>query len=381
MKIIIAPDSFKGSIDSLTASRILSEAVRHIYPDAKILSYPLGDGGEGTLEILSKNGKCHKKQIECSDPLGRPITPETLFLEDGNAAYIESASICGLPLLTPQERNPFELTSFGLGTAIVKTLEHGVKRIYLGLGGTATVDGGIGMLSALGWRFIDENDNILKGKGKDLLKINRIHSPASPFDKQVEIIALCDVRNPLLGTQGAVNIFGPQKGLLKEDLPLAEKGMINFAEKTICHTQNNFIMKEGAGAAGGIGFALFSYLDATYRSGINFLMNKSGFSADIEGADLVITGEGCIDRQSLMGKVVGGILTKCLNKKIPVLAFGGKVKDREVLLKEGISGICPITPVNIPTDEAMKPEIAEYNLYTAALRFFNDPDKNFLGTS
>lgn len=374
-KIIVAPDSFKGSIDTETASRIISEAVRSVLPDARTVLLPMGDGGEGTMRVLAENFIGEIIRLKASDPLRRPVETEVLVFNNGKSAFLETASICGLPLLKPEERHPYLLSTFGVGEVIKQLLKRGITEIYVGLGGSATIDGGIGMLSALGWRFLDKDGNQLQGIGKDLSLIKEIRPPHEDLIREVSFVAVCDVRNPLLGEEGAINVFGLQKGLKKEDLKSADSAMKNYAEVTIGHLGLDKTKEIGAGAAGGLGFALLSYLNARYISGTDFILDQWRFDDVAKKADLVITGEGSIDRQSLMGKVAGGLLSRCLNLEVPIIAFAGRVKDIELLKQAGFNGIYPICGPEVCDSEAMRPEIASANLYDTVVEVLRQNKK------
>jgi len=305
MKIVLAPDSYKGSITAAQVCRIVKQVLEQELLHADIVSIPMADGGEGTVEAIVSANNGRKLSITTSGPLGLPI--ESFFgdihFDSEQCAVIEVASLFGLPMLTEDTRNPLNTTSRGLGEAIHTVLNKGYRKLFIGLGGSSTNDGGMGMLSALGAKFYDSNGKELLGIGRDLFDLYEID--LSGLDKRLlecTIIAGTDVTNPLLGLEGATQVYGPQKGAHPEMITRLEEAMGNYAnlleDVTLTHHQNN----SGAGAAGGIGFALMT-IGAQIQSGAQLVGMLSGLDKQIQGADIVLTGEGSSDAQTLYGKL------------------------------------------------------------------------------
>ena len=363
--MVVCPDSFKGSLSAEEASSVIAEALRRQYPEVETVILPLADGGEGTGEILARSEYPAKKEIIAFDPLMRAF--KTFYLSDktGRKAFIESAGVIGLPLLKPNERDVMKASSFGVGIVIKRAIEEGCKNITVSLGGSATSDGGMGMLSALGVKFYDKNGDILIGNGENLEVIDEIDiTDIDPRVKGARFRILTDVRNPLSGDRGAARIFAPQKGARPEEVEKLEEGLSNFVEK---NSRNNpksrdYARKEGAGAAGGLGFAFLCFLDAEPRRGIDFVLEHTGFKEKIRGADVIITGEGKIDCQSLMGKVVSGVLDSGRQEAIPVIALAGIVENEKALKDAGIKAIFPIADKSLTKEENLQKETACRNL-------------------
>lgn len=334
-KIVVCPDSFKGCLPAREVAFIIAEKLRELHPETEIVELPLADGGEGTLEILGENGYPVVREVETVDPLGRCFRANYNTDLSGKRAFIESARVIGLPLLSPSERNPLIATSRGLGEVIMDAVNLSCAEITVSLGGSATCDGGLGMLDAI------EGDL-----------------------SEVVFKIVCDVKNPLLGENGAVKVFAPQKGASIDDLPLLEKRMEDFVRATIerglCKVSDAW--REGAGAAGGLGFAFQTYLNAETISGIDFIMKLTDFDKQLKDADLIITGEGKLDRQSLMGKVVGGVLKSAGKRGLPVVAFGGIVEDKEQLLEAGLAEAYEISCPDLTLEENMKRDVVCENI-------------------
>ena len=341
MKIIICPDSFKGSLGAEEVTSVIAEEIKKNFMEyscdnVEIIELPLADGGEGTAGLLNFLYPI-KHKIRAHSASGELI--ETQFHSDvtGEKVFIESAEIIGLPLVALENRNPLNTSSFGLGEVISAAAKQGVKEIAVALGGSATCDGGMGMLESLG---------DLKSYGNLRFRV------------------ICDVENPLLGEKGAVMTYGLQKGAKETDLPILEERMKQFAETAIKkgYATTGDICKRGAGAAGGLGFTFFTYLKAEYYKGIDFILDQKGFDKIIRDADIIITGEGKIDRQSLMGKVVGGVLARSQQFNIPVIAIGGKIEDRDQLHKAGLINLHEIADPDLSLLENMKREVAIDNI-------------------
>lgn len=324
MNILLAPDKFKGSLDASNVCLAIEEALRESDRELDIKSIPMADGGEGTSNMLTEfsNGKIIGVQVH--DPFFRPIEAYYGLSGDGQTAFIEMSVASGLQLLTPEERNALIGTTYGTGELIVHALDRGVTSIILGVGGSGTNDGGMGMGEALGARFLDASGNALKPVGQNLaavrsLDLTNIH----PRTKNVSVTAICDVSNPFYGINGAAYIFGPQKGATPSDIEHLDKGLRNLARVVGDQTgiDLNF---PGAGAGGGLGGGAKIFFNIKFRSGIEFIINFIGLEELVKNSDLVITGEGKMDEQTLSGKVVKGVADLCLTHKKPLIVIVGK---------------------------------------------------------
>lgn len=346
MKLIFASDSFKGSLSSEKINEILTDCAKKTFENCHCVPFLIADGGEGTLEaVLSqKGGKV--VPVFAENPVGEKILSRYGVFDDAAIVCMSEAS--GLPLLKKEQRSARKTSTFGTGELIRHAVESGCKRIYITLGGSATNDGGTGALSALGFRFLDENGNAVKGTGEELCKIKSIDGSHALDFSNIQITLLCDVSNPLLGEKGATYTYGRQKGATDSDLQFLERGMENFARvaEEYCGKSLNVA---GGGAAGGIGGALYAFLRAEIRSGIQTVLDLCNFDEALQDADLVITGEGRVDFQSANGKVIDGILQRANKKKVPVLAIAGSLGEGANLLYEkGLAAAFAI--VNKPMD-------------------------------
>ncbi|WP_440454112.1 glycerate kinase [Psychrobacter sp. ASPA161_9] len=325
MKILIAPDSFKESLEALEVCRAIQSGLSQVFPDADYTLLPMADGGEGTSAVLSYVLGGRWKNAIVNDPLMRPINAKYLLLEN-ETAVIEIAQACGLHLLTSEERNPLITSSYGVGELIADALDEGVKRIIIGLGGSATNDAGLGMLTALGMIFYDDEGKPLAQGGSELANLKQIEgAKLHPKLRDTVFEVACDVTNPLCGSSGASAIYGPQKGASPEQVALLNKALNHFAMVSGQHGYQDYQNIAGAGAAGGLGFALTTFCAANLKSGFDTVAEAVSLEEHIASADLVITGEGKLDAQTLMGKVAGGIsqLAKASHK--PVIAICGSV--------------------------------------------------------
>lgn len=325
MKILIAPDSFKESLEALDVCHAIQSGFSQVFPDADYKLLPMADGGEGTSAVLSYVLGGRWKEVRVHDPLMRPITAKYLLLPDATAV-IEVAQACGLHLLTADERNPVIASSYGVGELIADALEEGAKRIIIGLGGSATNDAGLGMLMALGITFHDINDSLLTHGGGALASLHKLDNTslhAKISDTIFEVA--CDVTNPLCGLLGASAVFGPQKGACPEQVNILDEALSHFA--TICgqHGYEDCQHVAGAGAAGGLGYAMMTFFQAQLKSGFDTVAEVAHLSQHIAEADLVITGEGKLDAQTAMGKVAGGISQIAKASRTPVIAICGSV--------------------------------------------------------
>ena len=371
MKFVFAPDSFKGSISAKRVCELLAQvAIRH-YPNAELDSVPVADGGEGTVEALVLSAKGRMDRVKVTGPMGRPVEAAYGILRDGETAVLEMAQASGLPLVPINERNPLSATSFGTGEMIAHVLKEGYRRLLIGLGGSATNDGGMGMLSALGVRFYDREGNLLRGSGEELERVYDVdQSGLNASLRDARLIAMSDVTNTLLGENGATAIYGPQKGATRSMLDRLEAGMAHYAEimrKTIGADIAGF---DGAGAAGGMGAALAGVLKAKMRPGISTVLDIADFDRRISDASLVITGEGTLDGQSIrFGKVAAGVAKRCAARHVPVIAIvGGMSAGAEALYDLAESSI--MTTINGAMDIPCAMANAEALFLSAADRMF-----------
>ena len=324
MKLVFASDSFKGSLSSTRIAELLEQAAHETLPNATCIAFPIADGGEGTLDAVARTLPCKHVVFPAHDGLMRPLESRIL-IHDGTA-FIEAATTCGLTLLEDDERNPLATSSFGVGECIRFALDQGCETIAIGLGGSCTNDGGMGCLRALGIRFLDAEGSELPGCGADLEAVARLDERGlHPQTQNATITVLSDVDNPLLGPHGATHVFGRQKGADDAALEALESGMRHFADVIAAtHPEADF-STPGFGAAGGLGMALSMFLGARIRPGIDELLDLTSFDAALAGADLVVTGEGRLDRQSLHGKAVGGVASRAKRAGVPVAAICGTV--------------------------------------------------------
>ena len=329
MKILIAPDSFKESLEALDVCHAIQAGFSQVFPDADYKLLPMADGGEGTSAVLSYVLGGRWKEVRVHDPLMRPISAKYVLLPDATA-IIEIAQACGLHLLTVAERNPVIASSYGVGELIADALDEGVKRIIIALGGSATNDAGLGMLTALGMTFYDSDENILAQGGGSLSSLQRLEATsfhAGVLETVFEVA--CDVTNPLYGESGASVIFGPQKGASPQQVNDLDQALHHFAAICEQHGYQDYQKISGAGAAGGLGYALMSFCQAELKSGFDTVAKVTNLSQYIADADLVITGEGKLDAQSAMGKVAGGISQIAKASHTPVIAICGSVDSLE----------------------------------------------------
>lgn len=362
MNIVVAIDSFKGSMTSLEAGKKIKEGFLNVYPDGKAEICPMADGGEGTVEaiVLSNNGEF--VSCEVSDPLMRKI--KARYGISDKTAIIEMSEASGITLVSNEERNPLNTTTFGTGELIKDAIKKGCRNFVIGIGGSATNDGGTGMLSALGFQFLDEFDNEISKNGKGLKDIKTIKTENALKElKECTFTVACDVKNPLCGDNGCSRIYGPQKGATEEIIKDMDSWLKNYASLTKTVNKNADESYPGAGAAGGMGFAFLSYLNAELKSGIDIVIKETKLEEKVKNADIVITGEGRLDGQSIMGKTPIGVanIAKKYNKK--VLAFAGGINDDAKILNEnGIDAFFSILKKPCALDEAMKKENAENNI-------------------
>lgn len=371
-KVVIAMDSLKGSMTSLEAGTVIQEAIHMVQKETEVVVKPLADGGEGTTEALIEG--LHGERIEkiVTGPLKEPVMAVYGWIEESKTAIMEMASAAGIVLLKEEERNPWEATTYGVGELIKDAVLRGAKKIILGIGGSATNDGGIGMLQALGYEFLNQEGDPVGEGAKALSQIQIVQKKKDAISlEHCQIEVVCDVNNPLCGKNGATYIFGPQKGVKIEERETIDRAMSHFADVTESFLGVEQREIKGAGAAGGLGFALVAYLQATLRSGIDFVLEAVNLEEVLQGADLVVTGEGRLDYQTAMGKAPIGVAKLAKKHGIKVIAFAGSVtKDARICNEKGIDAYFPIIRGITTLEEATKKENAKENLKATAEQVF-----------
>lgn len=365
MEILAASDSFKGTLSSTDCARLLEREAASAFPGAHVTAVPMADGGEGTVSALVAACGGTLRCVRATDPLGRPIKASYGLLGKGRAV-IEVAAASGLPLLAPAERDPLRATSYGTGQLIADALDQGCTEITLALGGSATNDGGMGLLRALGARFLDENGRDLAGCGADLGRVAAVDvAGLDPRLSAVRFTAMCDVDNPLTGPAGASAVFGPQKGAGPGVVADLDAGMRRYAARVRAATGADVEQVPGAGAAGGIGAACLAFLGARLRSGIEVVLDLTGFDALLARADLVVTGEGRADGQTARGKVVSGVAAACGRRGVPCVAIVGGMEPGA----DDLPGLTAMVPTAADPAESLESVLAHAgDRYRAAAR-------------
>jgi len=352
-KILIAPDSFKGSLSAAQAAAIIAQEARLAFPQAEVIRLPLADGGEGLVDVVLSltGGKRHR--VKAHDPLMREIFADYVELPDGSAV-IEMAAAAGLPLLGVGERDVMHTTTYGVGELIFDAMQNGFNPIMVGLGGSATNDGGVGAARALGLQFWDANNQPVL-YAKDLEKTEKVIVTRQSFQiRKHPLVFLCDVRNPLSGSQGASHIYGPQKGATPEQIDVLDRGLEHLASIIQKQTKKDLRFEPGIGAAGGFALSFMGYFHANIRSGINYVLDLVEFDKELAETDLVISGEGRTDAQSIMGKVVSVLASRCKLANVPLVLLSGSVtSDAEPLRALGVTEMMTITPEGMALEVAM----------------------------
>ena len=363
MKTVIAIDSFKGSLTSIEAGNAVKKGILNILPDTEVIVKPLADGGEGTTEALVEGLGGEMIRINVHGPLETPATASYGMIPGTNTAIMEMASAAGITLVGKDKR-PLDATTYGVGEMIADAVRRGCRDFIIGIGGSATNDGGVGMLTALGYEFLDKDGQPAGISARALGNIASVRTDnVLPELRECRFQIACDVTNPLCGTNGATYIYGPQKGVTEKMKTGLDRSMANFAQVTRRCTGTDYTARKGAGAAGGLGFAFLSYLQAELRPGIRLVMDAVKMDEAIEGADLVFTGEGCLDHQSAMGKAVTGIAKLAKKHGATVIALAGAVTDgADECNQHGIDAFFPILRRITTLDEAMDPDTAKQNL-------------------
>ena len=341
MKVVVAPNTFKGSISATLAAKAITRGVHEAFPEAEVMEIPVADGGEGTVEALvtARNGTYQRVKVE--GPLGDPVLASYGLIDEGRTAVVELASASGYALLTPATRDPRRTSTYGFGQLLDAARKSGARSIIAGIGNSATNDGGAGMAQALGYRFLDDSGLELPRGGAPLLRLQHI-DPAglSPAWRSISVMVACDVTNPLTGPNGASFVYGPQKGADPETVKVLDRALGHLAEVIEKDLGKRVLDIPGGGAAGGTGAGLIAFLDAKLTSGAALVVETSGFDGALQGADLVITGEGRVDAQTAYGKAPGEVARRAEAAGVPVLLIAGSKADGwETLLKKGVTAV------------------------------------------
>lgn len=372
MNITIAIDSFKGSLSSMEAGQAVAEGIRRVMPSAGIRIRPLADGGEGTTEALTAGLGGELKSLTVTGPLGRPVTASYGLIRERKMAVLEMASAAGLTLISQEERNPLEATTYGIGEMIRDAIGEGCRHFLVGIGGSATNDGGTGMLSALGFQFLDSEGQPIPLGAKGLENLARISTEnARPELSQCSFHIACDVTNPLCGENGCSAVYGPQKGADPEMIRQMDQWMERYGDLAARTFPAADKEAPGAGAAGGLGFAFLTFLNGSLESGVGMVLKEINLKDDIRDADLVITGEGRLDAQTVMGKAPIGVAHLAKEYGKPVIAFSGAVtREAGLCNQHGIDAFFPIMRSVVSLQEALDPGEARINAADTAEQVF-----------
>lgn len=372
MKIVIAIDSFKGSLTSLEAGEAAKEGILRVYSDAEVIIRPVADGGEGTVTTLVQGLDGHMIDIEVTGPIGNPVHSQYGILNDNRTAVIEMAAAAGLPLIAEKDRNPMNTTTYGVGEIIADAIKRGCQDFIIGIGGSATNDGGTGMLQALGYEFYDSNSRPIQPGAKGLEYLTSIDDHnVLPELKNCKFNIACDVTNVLCGDSGCSAVFGPQKGATPDMIIQMDHWLSNYAR--ICRSKYSDADQyyPGTGAAGGLGYAFLTFMQANLTSGVDLVLSKTNLEDYVRNADIVVTGEGCLDEQTSMGKAPAGVALIAKKHNRPVIAFAGCVNPNAV--KSNSTGIDAFFPIlrNITTlDAALDKDTAYNNLAATSEQVF-----------
>lgn len=355
--ILIAVDSFKGSLTAAQVCAALAQGIKHVHPETQVQRLPLSDGGEGFLNVFQQTQPGELVPVTITGPLGQPVTAHYFVGFDG-VTVIEMAQAAGLMLVPEAERNPFRTTSYGLGQLIRHALERDLRNFIIGIGGSATVDGGAGMAQALGYRFFDESGAEIRDRlnGEFIGKCRELSADAvHPALAESRFQIACDVTNPLLGPEGAVYTYAEQKGAAEADLPVLEANLRRFSELLEKSFRREIAPVPGAGAAGGLGAGALAFLDATLMGGIELILDIVKIDEMLKNCDLVITGEGKIDRQSLQGKLISGVIRRARRCNIPVIGITGKLEiDSDSVQKLGLQHLFSLTEISKDERQALQ---------------------------
>ena len=372
MKVTIAIDSFKGSLSTFEAGDAIKEGVRRVYPDACVRICPLADGGEGTVDAIVAGAGGALRTVTVTGPLGKPVDARYGILPKSGTAVMEMSAAAGITLVSDKERNPLNTTTYGVGEMILDAIRQGCRKFIIGIGGSATNDGGIGMLAALGFEFLKADGTPVSLGGRGLGELARICiDKKEPLLDECEFCIACDVKNPLCGDNGCSAVYGPQKGATPEMVTTMNAWLASYAGLTKQVLPEADADIPGTGAAGGLGFAFLSYLGATLQSGVEIVMRETGLEDQVKDADVVVTGEGRLDGQSYMGKAPIGVASLAKKYGKPVLAFSGCVTPDAVLCNQhGIDAFFPILRTPCSLEDAMNCDNARRNLSDTAEQVF-----------
>ena len=371
MKVVIAIDSLKGSLASMEAGLAIKEGILKAKPDAKVIVKPLADGGEGTTDALIEGLHGEKISLTATGPMGDPVSCYYGYLPESKTAIIEMAQAAGITLVNGT-KDPMKATTYGVGEMILHAMGKGCRNFIIGIGGSATNDGGIGMLKALGFQFADAEGNDAGEGAKALGIVDAVLLENVVAElKECKFCVACDVKNPLCGSDGATYIYGPQKGVTDEMKESVDQAMRNYASVTAKATGTDYSKAPGAGAAGGMGFAFLSYLNATLTPGIELILDAVKLEEELKDADIVVTGEGRLDHQTAMGKAPVGVARLAKKYGAKVLAFAGAVTEGAVACnEEGIDAFFPIVRGVTTLEEAMNPVNARKNMIATVEQVF-----------
>lgn len=372
MKVVVAIDSLKGSLTSLEAGEAIQEGILRAISDAEVIVRPLADGGEGTVEALTRGMNGRYEKITVTDPLGRPTDAVYGILEDSHTAIIEMSAAAGITLIDAKDRNPMNTTTYGVGEMIKDAIGKGCRHFFIGIGGSATNDGGIGMLQALGYGMLDTEGKQVSLGAKGLAELVSItDEDVLPELKKCTFQIACDVKNPLCGEKGCSAVFGPQKGATPDMITQMDSWLGKYALLTANRYKKADSQYPGTGAAGGMGFAFLSYMNAELRSGVQIVLEETKLEEYVKDADIVVTGEGCLDGQSVMGKAPIGVAALAKKHHKKVIAFAGCVtEDAKVCNQNGIDAFFPILRNVVTREEAMHTDNARRNMTDTAEQVF-----------
>ena len=355
MKIVVAPQSFKGSLNAEQVAQAIAEGIKRVLPAIETILVPLADGGEGTVQALVYSTHGQIMSVEVTGSLGEKVSAEWGLLGDGVSAVVEMASASGITLVPPEKLNPLVATTYGTGELIRAALDAGCRKLIVGIGGSATNDGGVGMAQALGARFLDDKGKELPWGGAALARLKQID--VSGLDSRLaecEVIAASDVTNPLVGPEGASRVYGAQKGATGQMCQQLDEALTNYARVIKKDLGIDVIDMPGAGAAGGLGAGLVAFLGARLMSGIEIISQAVGLTDHLKGAALVFTGEGRMDAQTLFGKTTAGVASRAKELQVPVVAIVGELAgDYHEVYRQGIDAVLSITPGPISLEKSM----------------------------
>lgn len=372
MKVVIAIDSFKGSISSSEGGAAIAAGIKRVYNEAETIVLPLADGGEGTVEALVHGSGGQLRTVSVTGPLGDKVEAVYGIMGDSETAVIEVAAACGLPLVSPERRDPSQTTTRGVGELILDAIDRGCRSFIIGLGGSATNDAGIGMLQALGYRFVDEAGREVGEGGQALARIARID--ATDIRPELAVCTFrvaCDVDNPLYGPEGAAYIFAPQKGADVAMVEALDQGLRQYARAAETYLGRDIAVIPGSGAAGGLGAALVGFLRASLLSGAELVLESLGIETQLADAQLVITGEGRLDGQTSRGKAPLGVARLASRHGLPVIALAGSVgTEARALNSQGVSALFPILSGPMTLEAAMDPAVTAAHLQSTAEQLF-----------